>query len=237
MTMLVRLPMLALLFVCVGAQVGFAQKPKKPPTPADLKDVTVDGTVERMTDIPQGKVLQMKAAAGHPYSVLILPRESKLGLSGTAKPDFLKPGMLVSFNVVLPDEKDKKAEVESPPTELRIISPSDTNVQGLFEDKEKENTYYVVATVRTFKDGKLTVGAAGKTITVPVPTDMEIKVESSDPAFIRAGDSVKVMGKEVRAPKTEANNVLEGQVVAQTIDIKLQDALNANTFKKKPGGK
>lgn len=227
MTALARLLLLALLSFGVCVQVGLAQgrpQAKKP----EYKDVTVDGTVKGI----QGNVLQMEAAAGYPYSVLIIPRESKLGLSGTAKPDFLKPGMMVSFYTgTLP--KEKKAEVETPPTELKIISPSETNKPRVYEDKDKPDSVFICGTVGSYREEKLTVSAAGRQVVVPVPADMEIKVDSSDPTYIRVGDSIKVMGKEVQPYKSEGNKIQEGQIVGQTVDIKLQDTLSAATFKKK----
>jgi hypothetical protein len=230
MITLVRWPLLATLALLICGPMGSAQnrqQPRRPMSLADLKDTTVDGTVKGV----QGNVLQVEATTGHKYAILIVPNQSKLGLSGLAKPDFLKPGMLVSFSAILPE--DKKAEVESPPTELTIIAPSEGNTPGMFEDKDKEGNYFIRATVKSFKDGKLSVAAAGRQVTVPVGADMDIKVASDNLSYIRAGDTIKVRGKEVQAPKSEGNNVIDGQVVGQEIDIKLQDTLTAATFSRK----
>jgi hypothetical protein len=184
----------------------------------------------------QGNILLVKVTAGHPYQVALTPGYSKLGVSGSARPDYLKPGMLVSFTADLP--KDKKVELEQPLTELAIISASDTNTPGLFnEDRDnKESTrFFVRAPVRTFKEGKLTVVAAGKTITADVPADLQIKLESTDMAIVRQGDSIKIVGKEVQQYRSQGNTVQPGQVVGQQVDITLQEMLTADTFKKKPG--
>jgi hypothetical protein len=227
MSALVRLPLVASIALIL-AQNAAGQAGRRPPNLQDLRDVTVDGTVEGM----KGNVLQMKATAGHPWLVSIQPGFSKLGVSGTARADFLKPGMLVSFTATLPE--DKKAEVESPLTDLAIISPSETNTPGAFEDKEKEGVYFVRGTVRSYKDGKLTV-TAGRQVVAPVSADAEIKLDSTDLGLVRQGDTIKVMGKQVQQPNTSGNNMQPGTVIGQTIDIKLQETLSAATFKKKPG--
>jgi hypothetical protein len=232
-----RLPLLTLLSLGVCLQSGFAQnrqQPKKPPSLQELKDVTVDGTVEGV----QGPVLQMKASAGHPYLIALQPGYSKLGITGMAKPDFLKPGMLVSFTADVPDER--RVELEEPLTDLAIITPSETNTVGLFnEDRDnKESTkFFVRGKVTSYRDGKLTVAAGGKQIVAPLPADAEIKLDSTDLSIVRQGDAIKVLGKQVQQYKSEGNNIQPGQVVGQMVDIKLQETLSAATLKKKPGGK
>jgi hypothetical protein len=228
-----------LLIVVVGPQGLLAQYGQRPQQPRnvnlrDLRDVTVDGTIEGV----QGNMLQVKATAGHPYWVALQPGFSKVGVTGTAKPDYLKPGMFVSFTADLP--KEKKGEVDEPLTDLAIITESETNQAGMFnEDRDnKESTkYFIRAKVKSYKDGKLTVMAGGKPVVAPVPADLEIKLESTDLAIVRQGDGIKVTGKQVQAYRSEGNNIQVGQVVGQTVDIKLQETLNASTFKKKPAGK
>jgi hypothetical protein len=184
----------------------------------ELKDITVDGTVEGI----QGNMLQVKATAGHPYWVALQPGFSKLGVTGTARPDYLKPGMLVSFTADLP--KEKKGEVDEPLTDLAIISPSETDKPGLFnEDRENEEStkYFVRAIVKSYKDGKLTVSASGKLVVAPVPSDLDIKLESTDLGIVRQGDGIKVLGKQVQPYKGDGK-IQPGQVVGQTVEIKMQ---------------
>ncbi len=238
MTTLRHLPLVVLIALAAPqgllAQYGARPQQQRNVNLKDLKDVTVDGTIEGV----QGNMLQVKATAGHPYWVALQPGFSKVGVTGTARPDYLKPGMLVSFTADLP--KEKKGEVDEPLADLAIITESDTNTVGLFnEDRDnKESTrFFVRAKVKTYKDGKLTVMAGGKPVVAPVPSDLEIKLESIDLGIVRQGDGIKVTGKQVQAYKSEGNNIQPGQVVGQTVDIKLQETLNASTFKKKPAGK
>ncbi len=227
----------SLLTVCLllspaGAQNTGRWQPPRNVNLNDLRDITVDGTLEGV----QSGIFQMKATAGHPYLIAMRPGYSKLGITGMAKPDYLKPGMFVSFSADLP--KEKKGEVDEPLTDLAIISPSETNTPGLFnEDRDnKESTkYFVRGTVRSYKDGKLTVAAGGKQVIAPVPSDMDIKLESNDLALLRQGDTIKVAGKQYQQYSSQGNTIQPGQVIGQQIDITLQETLTAATFKKKPG--
>jgi hypothetical protein len=230
------LPLAAVVVLVAVPPKLLAQYGNRPQQPRnvnlkELKDVTVDGTLEGV----QGNLLQVKATAGHPYWVALQPGFSKLGVTGTAQPDYLKAGMLVSFTADLP--KEKKGEVDEPLTDLAIIAPGENSQPGLFnEDRDnKESTrFFVRGIVKSYKEGKLTVMAGGKPIVAPVPTDLEIKLESTDLAIVRQGDGIKVTGKQVQPYKGDGPTPQPGQIVGQTVDIRLQETLNAQTFKKKP---
>lgn len=237
MNSLFRLTLVATVLFIGFATEGRAQQGGRwaPPRNTDLRqlrDVTIDGSLEGV----QGNLLQVKITLGHPYLVALQPNFSKLGISGTAKPDYLKPGMFVSFTADLP--KDKKVELEQPLTDLAIISPSETNTPGLFnEDRDNKDStkFFVRGTVRSFKEGKLTVSAGGKQITADVPADAMIKVESIDLSIVRQGDGIKVTGKEYQQYRSQGNQIMPGKVIGQQVDITLQEVLTADTFKKKSG--
>jgi hypothetical protein len=161
------------------------------------------------------------------------PNVSKIGIEGTARPDFLKPGMLVSFTA----DVDKKGAVDEPITELAIISPSETNTPGIFpEDRENKDStrFFVRGTVRSYKEGKLNVNAGGKQISGELPDEANIKLESSDLNLARQGDEVTVEGRLVSEYNGEGNNIKPGVVFGEKIDIKLSEPLTKDSFKKKP---
>jgi hypothetical protein len=199
---------------------------------AGLKETSVTGTVEGV----QGNMINVKNATGHPYIIALLPA-SKLGVTGTAKPDYLKPGMLVSFTA---DLDVKKGTISAPLKEMAIITKSETNVPGLFqEDRENKDStrYFVRGIVKTFKEGNLAVSAGGKQMAGPVASDAVIKLESTDLAVVRQGDEIAVDGRLYQDYRSENNVVRPGQVFGEKVDIKLAEPLSADTFKKKPAAK
>lgn len=226
---------LVLAFVFVLPQAAWAQyrNQQRPQSFNDLKDVPFDGSVEGV----QGDVVQMKmAATSQPHLIKLQAGYSKVVVTGTAKPDYLKPGMLVSFTADIPPGKEKTIELEQPLTDLQIITASETNKPGLFnEDRENKDStkFFVRAPVRSYKDGKLTVGAGGKTIIAPLVSETDIKLESTDLSIVRMGDTITGSGKQVSAYKSEGNRIEPGQVVGQEVNIKLQETLTSLTFKKK----
>jgi hypothetical protein len=227
-----QLPLIAVAFLIVCRADLLAQPGKRPQAPRSLRDVTIEGTVDGV----QGNMLQMKLSTGHPYLVALQPNFSQVGVTGTAKPDYLKPGTLVSFTADLP--KDKKVELSEPLAELEILASSES--LGLFNaDRDnKESTKFIVrGTVRSYKDGSLVVAAGGKQISATVPLGLDIKLQSTDLGIVRPGDGIKVAGKQVQAYRGDGNNIQPGQVIGQTIDITLQEPLTATTFKKKSSAK
>jgi hypothetical protein len=230
MSNLPRYCLAACLAVSASVAWGQGQGKNAPKTWADYKPTKVVGTFEGM----QGLYMQVKDATGHPYIVALQPNVSKVGIVGTARPDFLKPGMLVSFTADL--DKDKKGMTAEPISELSIITPSETNTPGLFpEDRENKDAtrFFVRGTVRSVKDGKLTVSAGGKQVAGELPDDANIKLESSDLKLAQQGDEVSVDGRLVSDYKSEGNNVVPGKVFGEKIDIKLSEPLSKDSFKKK----
>jgi hypothetical protein len=213
----------------LSVSVVLGQDKKGPKNWTDYKTTTVVGTFEGA----QGLLMQVKNATGHPYIIALQPNMSKVGVVGTAKPDFLKPGMLVSFTA----DVDKKGAVADPINELAIIAPSETNTPGMFpEDRENPDAgrFFIRGTVRTVKEGKLTVSAGGKQVSGELPDDANIKVESSDLNLAQQGDEISVEGRLVSEYKSEGNNIVPGKVFGEKVDIKLSEPLSKESFKKKP---
>ena len=229
---LVALSLLVALFFCPAAWAQNRGRWQPPRNISDLKATTVTGKIENV----QGNVLAIKIDTGHPYFIGLFPELSKLGISGTAEPSYLKPGMLVSFTADIDVEK-KGAEVAEPLKELAVISKSETNTPGVFpEDREnKESTrFFVRGIVKSMKDDTLAVSAGGKQITAKVASDAAIKIESADLSIVRPGDEISVDGRVYKEYRSENNNIQPGMVIGEKVDIKLAETLNADTFKKKP---
>ena len=201
---------------------------------ADLKETSVAGTVEGV----QGNMINVKNATGHPYIIALVPA-SKLGVTGTAKSDYIKPGMMVSFNADV-EVDSKKGTVSEPIKDMQIVTKSDTNVPTLYqEDRDnKESTkYFVRGIVKSMKDGSLALSVGGKQITATVAPDAAIKFESTDLAGVRQGDEIAISGRLYKEYKSEGNNVQPGMVIGEKVDIKLAEQLSADSLKKKPAAK
>jgi hypothetical protein len=194
---------------------------------ADLREVQVSGKLESVE-----KGMLMIKVESTPCVVIVQP-QSKLGVSGTAQADYLKPGQLITFTA----DVDKKGQVAEPLKELRITVPSETTRPGLFnEDRDnKESTkFYVCATVRTFKDGKLTASAGGKPVQATVAEDATIKYEGTDLAVLKAGDTISATGGEWYRFDGAKNPPQPQVVIAKQVDVTLSEPLSG---KKKPPAK
>lgn len=226
---------LLLLTLVLGWGAERAAAQNRPPMPPDLsqyREVTMTGKFVGL--VPgQAVVLNIKDSTEHPYWVLVQPPTSKLGITGTALPEFLKAGLLVSFTA----DVDDKGVVDQPVKELQIVSPSETTTPGLFrEDRDnKESTrFYVRATIRTNKEGVLTMSAGGKQVQATLASDAKIKVESTDPKIAQEGDEIKLTGRMVEEFRSEGNQIKPGKIFGEKIDIVLAQPLDKDAGKKRP---
>lgn len=219
------------------ASAALAQPPRRnnwnqaPRNLADLREVEVTGLFEAF----ENGALKIKDASTPCYVVLQAP-QSKVSVAGTAKADFLKPGQLVTFTADI----DKKGQVAEPLKELRITVASDTTKPGLFnEDRDnKESTrFYVCATVKTFKDGKLAVSAGGKQVQATLADDAVIKYEGTDARVLKPGDRVAVAGREIQRFNGAGAQPMPQVVFGEKVEITLLEPLSAASLKKTPPAK
>lgn len=218
--MIRRVVVAALALGLVGVGVSSAQaQAKKPPLPKGTP-VTLNGKVDQV--VPQGLLID---AAGKKYAMVVMPG-STLSVTGTATADFLGPGAFVQFDVELDSADKPKGEV----TKIQITEQSSLNVPGIFNEAGPDavqgqgGKYFVRGTVKTNKNGQLTVQAGPKPITVQVSGAAAIPVTFSDWRMASVGDSVT--GSAIAG---QANPQFT-PIVAENVTIKA-----AMPFQKKKG--
>lgn len=221
---------LVLSLLLMSSTLAQGQRPRSsaPRNIADIASTDVKGTFE---SIEYGK-LKLKTNEGTPCYVVVQAPMTQVAITGTAMPDYLKPGQLVTFYA----DVDKKGAAAEPLKELTITVASDTTKQGMFlenRDDKDSTKFFVCATVRTFKDGKLTVSAGGKPVQATVADDAKIKYEGTDVGVIKAGDKVSLSGKQVQA-YNGAGNVVPQVMYGEKVEIALGEPLSAASSKKKP---
>ena len=94
-----------------------------------------------VTASPKGKIEAIKAGmvkigtdSGESWLVRI-PKTAELHVLGTAKPEFLRPGLYVRFKATI----DQRGVAQEKIAELKIFTPDKTTVLGVFEEGEVSN--------------------------------------------------------------------------------------------------
>ena len=98
-------------------------------TPPGAEALSVSGTLEALVS---DQALRLKVADSEDvWLVEIKPEETKIEISGTAEPAFLRHGLHVRFD----GEIDKKGNLQEEIKELEIFTPQGKNALGLFSEK------------------------------------------------------------------------------------------------------
>lgn len=217
------------LLIAGFASYSYAQRPQRGPQipKIEAKRKTVEGTLENM----RPGFLQVATPEG--IWVVAVDRKAKVKVTGSAEPEYLRPGMFVRFEVELdarqrvpPDAKIQEITIFTPqaPTDLGIAS-----AQGGFasesEEEKKEpasqgSKYSVGGKLTGVKNGKLTV-AAGETIKADLAEDATVGVDITDYRVASKGDKVTAEGTYIQ----------EGKLFSTEITIALQNPLQVLTKK------
>lgn len=214
----VTLLALGLTFAWSGAVLaqGKAAAPRTTP-------IKISGTVDQV--VAAGIVV--KGTDGKMQAIQF-PPSAKVSLSGTASPDILKPGMMVSFTVTL----DEKAKPVGEATKLQIIEPSAINIPGISSEKgpdakpDEPGPYFVRGNVRSYRDGSLTVAAGPKSLVVALSATASIPVTISAWQLASPGDTITGDAGALAVPA----NAPFTPCIAERIEIK---AIQPITGKKK----
>jgi hypothetical protein len=181
-------------FVACLTSVSVAQQGKNAPKGTAIK---VDGTVEQV--VPQGILVTGKDKKQ--YAVGFTPT-SKVGLIGTAGIDYVKPGTFVQFEVNLdgkgvPTEEVKKVQITQ---QSNTVTPAISPSKGPDYKEGEPDLFFVRGTVRTNKNGELTVVADKKSITVKVAEGVTIPVTIADWSMAKKGDVITGDGTAFAQP-------------------------------------
>jgi hypothetical protein len=185
-----------------GSQSLWAQKGQQGPKTTAVK---IDGTVEQIS--PQGILVNQKDGK---KIGMAFPPNAKVTLSGNAAPEFLKPGQYIQFTVNL-DEKKKPTGDAS---KIQIIEQSAISSPGVFSEKGPDGKpgepgpYFVRGTVKSYREGQMSVAAGGPLMTVNVPASAAIPVTIADWDLANPGDQIsgdaQALAAQPNAPFTPA---------------------------------
>jgi hypothetical protein len=139
-------------------------------------------------------------------------------LTGTAGPDFLKPGLIVKFQAAFdPNGKDKD-KATAPLTALEIISSRPGETIGAVPaatDAKQQNaaqpaapSFVVIGNVKSYRQKELVVSAGAHIFKADLDSLPQIKVRMSDFRFARAGDQVQLTGYAVRPGLIVASQII-----------------------------
>lgn len=208
---------------CLLAGRAVAQQwDKKQP---DAKSAEESGKIEGVS----GAGVQIKNIKSETWNIAVSP-QSAVSVTGTALPEYLKPGLTVKFTA----EVDGTGAMQGEISELEIFTPVGKNSLGLFatggaEDakpvkKLEAGTYEIRAKIATYKEGTLTVVAAGKKISGKMAADPKIAVNVSDLSVAQIGDEVKAKIWFTDKTKAEAGKH-NGAGMAEEITVTLANPL------------
>jgi len=196
----------SLMFAAVASVCSSAYAQKGKASAAKGTSVTVDAKIDQV--VPQG-IIATDAKAKKQYAIGF-DQKSKVGLSGDAGVDFISNGMFVQFDVDL----DAEGMPTSDAKKLLIVEQTNINVPGVFSSKGPDGKpgepgpYFVRGTVRTNKDGMLTVVAGNKPMTVKVADDTKVPIKISDWTMAKPGDTIKGSGTAFPQPNAPLTPVL-----------------------------
>lgn len=216
-----RLSLLALSLVFASAQERLLAQA---PMPEYLQFA---GSVSKV----QGGTIGVKAATGN-YLVKLDPEAAdlKLSVQGTADASILRPGLDVRFEVTL--DKRGNAQEEISKLEIFTYHPT-TNRYGVEVPKEEGGKHFVAGKIaKLTKARDMTLNIGGKNVKGKIAEGAEVQVNLAGPVVLkvlRAGDTVSIIGRGYPA---QAN--APGQVLASSIDAKLEAPLGGETKEDKP---
>jgi hypothetical protein len=184
------------------------------------------GTIEAVA--PGGMQV---TAAGAVWQVKF-DKNCKVEVTGTADPNFLRPGLLIRFTT----EVDNKGKVTAPLNELEIVSPQNAMVfakarataaaakaKGEEGETPPEATG-MVGRITAIKNNDLTIEIGSGSIRATLGPNPAIKVNANDYSLAQQGDKVDVKGWYIQPP----------DAMAQDVKITLTSPLGGTTKKAAP---
>ncbi len=163
-------------------------------------------------------------------------KNCKIEVTGTADPDFLKPGLWVKFNA----DFDKKNKATAPVNELEIVDQhtamvtekGKSGLNGADAAAEKKGKGAAASTtavsntvlghITAIKNNEMTLETGSGVMKADLGTNPSIKVNVSEFTWAQPGDTVDVKGWYVQL----------GAAVAQDIKVTLKNPLGDNSKKK-----
>ncbi len=238
--MLLRL----LLAASVTLVVAEAEAQRRGPKPK-MARFAAQGAVQAV----RPGAIQLLTNTNQTWIVFVDPK-AKISVTGTAEPDFLKPGMFVQFSV----ELDKRGKARSPVGELTIFTPSEAAQIGIWpvdavpeEGEDAQNgfgadaanpqprskrskgtlagQYAVNGRITGIRKGAYTVSFGRGTVQIKLTDEPQIKVDFADYSVAKKGDAITVTRGQ-RPPN------MMGRAKATALEIVLSEPLTGPRKKK-----
>jgi hypothetical protein len=189
--------------------------------PEGAESLSAKGTVAAVS----GEGVQLKVSDTEGWLVEIRPGETKIEVTGTAEPTYLRSGMHVRFV----GEIDAKGNLEGDISEIEVFTPRGKNDLGLFNENDKGSLakplrkfaagkYQIRGKITSLKEHDIVV-LAGKKVTGTVAEVVQVKVTSDELDNVHEGDEVSVTGWYY--PANKAADKKPGQAVADQLSITL----------------
>ena len=224
------------------AQPAHGQPGRQPQLPQlqFTEPTDIQGVIEAV--MPGG--IMVIAASSQPWRVAV-PPGTEVKVTGTAKADYLQPGMVVEFKA----ELDQRGMLKDKVGELTLVTASAEKPLGLFLATEdagggnfsgiagaagskaaKRGTsaagmYHITGRLAVGRGGKFSVQTGRSALQMELTAEATIKVAWADYLVAAKGDKVSITGMKTAGPA--------GLAQAQKVNIELAEPL-AGATKKKP---
>ena len=216
----------AALLAAAGAPQVAAQDAQAALAALQMHDVV--GTIAGVTP----GALQVLSQTNQPYIVQVVPKVSKTTVTGTAKADYLRPGVFIRFTA----ELDKRGTAKGDLSDLAVFTPNEILQPGVLNDNPSSETgpFVVSGQITANRKGKVTIRAGKTTVKAQIKDDAEIKVEVEDYGIAKQGDAVSVKGRLVKMGAA-GPPVQPTFIVGEEIKITLAEPASGVVIKKKRG--
>jgi hypothetical protein len=195
--------------------------------PDGAEDLKAEGKIGTISD----QALRVKCSDSESWLVNIQPGETKVEVTGTAEPGYLRSGMHVRFTGEIDDKGDLQSEI----TELEVFTPQGKNALGLFDPKDKSpsakpvrkptaGTYEIRAKL-SLKENEVTLAAGNKKIHGTLADSAAVTVVSDDLSLAGEGDEASIVGWYYPQGKAAADK--PGQAMADRVTVTLAKPLEA----------
>lgn len=185
--------------LAVAAPPAFAQ-PKLTPKPPE--QVAIKGTINEVRAQGAQVGINLTTSEGQSWWA-VCNKSSKIRVVGTAKPDFLRPGLNVRFNA-LADRKLGKLKDENL-TKMTLFTVSQEFQLGIFPDptgKSDDDAYAVYdlnGTITSVKANMLSLSVPGfnPRLRVELTDATQIDFNFGDLSWVKQGDTIEGRGTKV----------------------------------------
>ena len=228
--MFARISVLAILGIGWLAPGGAGRVAAQDPQ-AELAKLQMHDVIGKVHAVAPGTI-QVLSQANQPYIVQVAPKISKTTVTGTAKADFLRPGVFIRFTA----ELDKRGNAKGDLSDLAVFTPNEILQPGVLNDNPSSETgpFVVSGQITANRKGKVTIRAGKTMVKAKISDDAAIKLEVEDYSIAKQGDDISVKGRLLQMGSA-GPPVQPTLIVGEEIKITLAEPASGVVIKKKRG--